>query len=61
MATKCGMRWDRTEGQKQLDTTMNDGTPCTIYRNGRPDSIIEECEQSLKRLETDVIDLYQVH
>jgi aryl-alcohol dehydrogenase-like predicted oxidoreductase len=61
VATKCGMRWDRAEGQKQLDTTMNDGTPCTIYRNGRPDSIIEECEQSLKRLETDVIDLYQIH
>lgn len=61
LATKCGMRWDRTEGQKQLDTTMNDGTPCTIYRNGRPESIVEECEQSLRRLETDVIDLYQVH
>lgn len=61
IATKCGMRWDRTEGQKQLDTTMNDGTPCTLYRNGRPDAIIEECEQSLKRLETDVIDLYQIH
>lgn len=61
IATKCGMRWDRNEGQKQLDTTMNDGTPCTIYRNGRPESIIEECEQSLKRLETDVIDLYQIH
>lgn len=61
VATKCGMRWDRAEGQKQLDTTMNDGTPCTIYRNGRPDAIIEECEQSLKRLDTDVIDLYQIH
>lgn len=61
LATKCGMRWDRAEGQKQLDTSMNDGTPCTIYRNGRPDSIIEECEQSLRRLETDVIDLYQIH
>ena len=61
LATKCGMRWDLAEGQKQLDTTMNDGTPCTIYRNGRPASIVEECEQSLKRLETDVIDLYQIH
>lgn len=61
LATKCGMRWDRAEGQKQLDTTMNDGTPCTIYRNGRPESILEECEQSLKRLRTDVIELYQVH
>jgi aryl-alcohol dehydrogenase-like predicted oxidoreductase len=61
LATKCGMRWDRAEGQRMIDTEMNDGTPCTIYRNGRPDSIEEECENSLRRLGTDVIDLYQVH
>lgn len=61
IATKCGMRWDRAEGQKALDTEKNDGTPCTIYRNGRPDSIKEECDASLRRLGTDVIDLYQVH
>lgn len=61
IATKCGMRWDCADGYKQLDTTMNDGTPCAVYRNGRPESIALECEQSLKRLQTDVIDLYQVH
>jgi methylglyoxal reductase len=61
LATKCGIRWDCNDGQKLLDTTMNDGTPCTIYRNGRPESIVAECEESLRRLGTDVIDLYQVH
>lgn len=61
IATKCGIRWDREEGQKRMETTMNDGTPCTIYGNGRPDSIREECENSLKRLQVDTIDLYQVH
>jgi methylglyoxal reductase len=61
VATKCGMRWDLAEGERKMDTEMNDGTPCTIYRNGRPESITTECEQSLRRLGTDVIDLYQVH
>lgn len=61
IATKCGMRWDREEGAKRMDTKMNDGTPCAIYGNGRPDSIREECENSLKRLQVDTIDLYQVH
>ncbi len=61
IATKCGMRWDRAEGEKKMETKKNDGTPCTVYRNGRPESIVEECEASLRRLGTDVIDLYQVH
>lgn len=29
--------------------------------NGRPDSIYKTCEQSLKNLQTDVIDLYYLH
>jgi aryl-alcohol dehydrogenase-like predicted oxidoreductase len=32
-----------------------------MYKNVRADSIFYECEQSLKRLGLDVIDLYQVH
>ena len=37
--------------------------PCglKIYRNSRPDSVIDECEQSLQRLHTDRIDLLQIH
>ena len=30
-------------------------------KNGKADSIFYECEQSLKRLKIDVIDLYQIH
>jgi aryl-alcohol dehydrogenase-like predicted oxidoreductase len=29
--------------------------------DSRPESIMRECEQSLKRLGVDVIDLYQIH
>lgn len=61
IATKCGMRWDLAEGHKAMETQLNDGTPCTIYRNGRPESVIFECESSLQRMGIDVIDLYQVH
>jgi aryl-alcohol dehydrogenase-like predicted oxidoreductase len=57
LATKCGMRWDRTEGDHFFNT--RDGKP--IYRYLGPDSMREEVERSLKRLGTDRIDLYQTH
>jgi len=61
IATKCGLRWDLDEGQFYFETQMNDGTPCTVYRNLKPRSILYECEQSLRRLGIDAIDLYQCH
>ncbi len=47
--TKCGLRWDDRDPMAPL------------RRVGRPESIREEVELSLKRLRTDRIDLYQVH
>lgn len=48
LATKCGLRW-----QKE--------TLGSITRKATGDSIAEEIDLSLKRLQTDTIDLYQVH
>ncbi len=48
LATKCGLRWDK----KSLSSLRKDASRT---------SILEEIDQSLKRLDTDVIDLYQVH
>jgi aryl-alcohol dehydrogenase-like predicted oxidoreductase len=45
IATKVGLAW-------------KDGNP---YRNGSKSRIVQEVEDSLRRLQTDVIDLYQVH
>ena len=48
LATKCGLRWDKEAlGSIRKDASRN--------------SILEEIDQSLKRLDTEMIDLYQVH
>ena len=44
--TKCAMRWD------------DKGRVTKVHR---ADSIRQECEASLRRLQVDVIDLYQIH
>ncbi len=46
LATKCGLEWDSAGN---------------VRRNGRPERIRQEVEDSLRRLNTDVIDLYQIH
>ena len=44
--TKCSLRWDADR---------------KIYRSLEARSVREECEASLRRLQVDVIDLYQIH
>jgi aryl-alcohol dehydrogenase-like predicted oxidoreductase len=44
--TKCGLRWDDAGRRPRVLSAA---------------SIREECEHSLRRLQTDVIDLYQMH
>lgn len=61
IATKCGLRWDSREGSNPWPQQMPDGRNVIIRTNGKPDSIFYECEQSLKRLAVDMIDLYQIH
>ena len=59
--TKYGMRWDATLGDFGFKSRDNAGNPIDIYRYAGKESIIQECEDSLKRLGTDYIDLYQMH
>ena len=44
--TKCGLRWDK-QGN--------------VHNNLKAKSIRQECEDSLRRLRIEVIDLYQIH
>ena len=59
--TKFGMRWDLAKGDFGFSSFKNDGEAIDIYKYAGKESIIHECEQSLKRLGTDYIDLYQIH
>lgn len=59
--TKYGMRWDITKGTMAFKSKDNDGKDIDVYKYAGKDSIIKECENSLKRLGTDYIDLYQIH
>ena len=59
--TKYGMRWDETKGDLAFKTKNNDGKDIDVYKYAGRDSIIKECEDSLRLLGTDYIDLYQIH
>ncbi len=56
IATKCGLVWHTNRGAFFFEQS---GKP--VYKYLGRESIIYECEQSLKRLGTDYIDLYQTH
>ena len=56
LATKCGLVWHTQKGNHFFDY---DGKP--VHRYLGKDSIVQEVEQSLKRLGTDYIDHYITH
>jgi len=56
IATKCGIVWHTDKGTPFISQNGK-----TMHRYLGPESIRYEVEQSLKRLDTDYIDLYQTH
>lgn len=56
LATKCGLVWDTDKGSHFFYQAGK-----SVRRYLGAESIRSEVEQSLRRLQTDVIDLYQTH
>jgi len=61
LLTKYGMRWDLVKGTLASHSKNNSGEDIDIYKYAGKESVIKECEDSLRRLRTDYIDLYQIH
>lgn len=59
--TKFGMRWDLKKGDFALASKDNNGNDIDIYKYAGRESVILECENCLRRLGTDYIDLFQQH
>lgn len=56
IATKCGLWWEDQRGAFHYHLNGKD-----MYISLRPDTITVEIENSLRRLGTDYVDLYQIH
>ena len=59
--TKYGLRWDTDKGEFYFKTKDNSGNDLNMHKFASKESIVKEVEVSLKRLNTDYIDLYQIH
>ena len=61
LMTKFGLRWDVQQGEFFFKSKDNEGREIDIYKLASKESVMKECENCLRRLQTDYIDLFQIH
>jgi aryl-alcohol dehydrogenase-like predicted oxidoreductase len=59
--TKFGMSWDKKEGEYYFSTKDNAGKDIDIYKFASKKKVLQDCDDSLRRLNTEYIDLFQIH
>lgn len=59
--TKCGIVWEGTKGHPYFQGVDFGDRKVNFYKYAGKESIIGQCEQSLKRLKTDYVDLFSIH
>jgi aryl-alcohol dehydrogenase-like predicted oxidoreductase len=61
LLSKVGLRWDGDHGHVLFEFTDARGARRAVRRDSRPEAIRRDVEESLNRLQTDHIDLCQIH
>lgn len=61
LLTKFGLNWSTAEGEYYFDSVDNNGKPFKMYKWASKARVMQECEDCLRRLKTDYIDLFQIH
>ncbi|HPF03084.1 MAG TPA: aldo/keto reductase [Bacteroidales bacterium] len=59
--TKFGMEWKQKNGEFFFESQDNSGNSLSIYKFSSKEKVINDCDESLRRLRTDYIDLFQIH
>jgi aryl-alcohol dehydrogenase-like predicted oxidoreductase len=59
--TKFGMSWKGNKGEFYFNTKDNSGKDVDIYRYSSKKQVLQDCDDSLRRLNVDYIDLFQIH